>query len=89
MLAVDGNLVFASGSSWIGLVLASGNVIFEPGSNLLGLIRGGESVTLVGNSVVDGSACAALGALRATTALTRPVPAPTRSWLGPLPPGTG
>ncbi len=88
VLAVDGNLVFASGSSWIGLVLASGSVTFEPGSTLLGLIRGGESVTLIGNSVVDGSACAALGALRAATALTRPIPAPTRSWLGPLPPGT-
>lgn len=88
VLAVDGNLVFASGSSWTGLVLASGSVTFEPGSTLLGLIRGGEAVTLTGNSVVDGSACAALEALRAATALARPIPAPTRSWLGPLPPGT-
>lgn len=88
VLVVDGNLLFASGSSWTGLVLASGNVTFEPGSTLLGLIRGGEAVTLTGNSVVDGSACAALEALRATTALARPIPVPTRSWLGPLPPGT-
>lgn len=88
ILAVDGDVIFASGSSWTGLVLASGSVTFEPGSTLLGLVRGGEAVTLTGNSVVDGSACAALGALRATTALARPIPAPARSWLGPLPPGT-
>ena len=88
VLAVDGDLLFASGSSWTGLVLASGSVTFEPGSTLLGLVRGGDMVTLTGNSVVDGSACAAFAALNATTSLARPVPAPTRSWLGPLPPGT-
>lgn len=87
VLAVDGNVIFAGGSSWTGLVLASGSVTLGPGSSLLGLVRGGEAVTLTGNSVVDGSACAALRALRATTALARPIPAPARSWLGPVPPG--
>jgi len=89
VLAVDGDLVLASGLSWTGLVLASGNVTLEPGSTLLGLVRGGDVVTLSRNSVVDGSACAALEALNAATSLARPVPAPARSWLGPIPPGTG
>lgn len=88
VLAVDGDLVFAGGSSWSGLVLASGSVVFEPGSTLSGLVRGGGAVTLAGNSVVDGSACAAFEALNAATSLARPIPAPARSWLGPLPPGT-
>ena len=88
LLVVDGDLVLASGSSWTGLVLVSGNVAFDPGSGLVGLVRGGGVVTLAGGSIVDGSACAALEALEATTSLARPIPSPARSWLGPLPPGT-
>ena len=88
VLAVDGDLVLRSGSSWTGLVLVSGNVTFEPRSAMLGLLRGGGLVSLAGNSVVDGSACAAFEALNAATSLARPIPAPARSWLGPLPPGT-
>ena len=88
VLVVDGDLVLANGSSWTGLVIVSGNITFEPASTVLGLVRGGGVVTLGGNSAVDGSACAALQALNAASALARPVPAPMRSWLGPIPPGT-
>ena len=88
VLVVDGDLVLGNGSSWTGLVLVSGSVTFEPGSALLGLLRVGGGVTLTGNSVVDGSMCAALEALSAATSLARPIPMPARSWLGPVPPRT-
>lgn len=86
VLAVAGDVVFASGSSWTGLVLASGNVTFSPGATMLGMVRGGGTISLGGSSVVDGSMCAALEALNAATSLARPVPSPARSWLGPVPP---
>ena len=88
VLAVDGDLVLANGSSWTGLVIVSGNVTLEPASTVLGLVRTGGVATLTGNSAVDGSACAAFEALNAASSLARPIPTPARSWLGPLPPGT-
>ena len=89
VLAVDGNLTLASGVGWTGLVLASGDVTFESGAGLAGLVRAGGTVTLGENAVVDGSACAALEALRNTASLLRPVPLAGRSWIGPIPPGVG
>ncbi len=88
VLAVDGDLVLASGSSWTGLLIVSGNVTLEPASTVLGLVRSGGVTTLAGTSAVDGSACAAFEALNAASSLARPIPTPARSWLGPLPPGT-
>ena len=87
VLAVDGNLAFASGVAWTGLVLASGAVTFETDAALLGLVRAGGTVTLGDGAVVDGSACAALEALRNAASLLRPIPLPGRSWIGPVPPG--
>ena len=87
VLAIDGDLVVESGVAWTGLVLASGDVVLEPGSKLLGLLRAGGEVTLGTDAVVDGSACAALEALKAATSLSRPIALPGRSWIGPLPPG--
>ena len=87
VLAVDGDLSFADGVSWTGLVLVSGDVTMEPGAGLLGLVRAGGTVTLAENAVVDGSACAALEALKTASSLARPIPLPARSWIGPLPPG--
>ena len=87
LLAVDGDLAFANGVSWTGLVVVSGDVTFEPGAGLLGLVRAGGGVTIGDNAVVDGSACAALKALGTAASLLRPIPVPTRSWIGPLPPG--
>ena len=87
VLAIDGDLVVESGVAWTGLVLASGDVVLEPGSKLLGLLRAGGEVTLGTDAGVDGSACAALEALKAATSLSRPIALPGRSWIGPLPPG--
>ena len=86
VLAIDGDLVVESGVAWTGLVLASGNVVLEPGSRLLGLLRADGGVTLDTDAVVDGSACAALKALKSAASLSRPIALPGRSWIGPLPP---
>ena len=87
VLAIDGNLVFGSGVVWTGLVLVSGDVTIEAGAGLLGLVRAGGTVTLAENATVDGSACAALEALKTAAGLLRPIPLPGRSWIGPIPPG--
>lgn len=87
ILAVDGNLAFANGVAWTGLVLASGAVTFETDATLLGMVRAGGTVTLADSAEVDGSACAALEALRNAASLLRPIPLPGRSWIGPVPPG--
>ncbi|MDE2794076.1 MAG: hypothetical protein OXL34_04570 [Gemmatimonadota bacterium] len=87
VLAVDGNLTFASGVAWTGLVLSSGDVTFETGAGLAGLVRAGGTVTLGDSAVVDGSACAAMEALENAAALLRPIPVAGRSWIGPIPPG--
>lgn len=86
ILAIDGNLTFASGVVWTGLVLVSGNATFEADAGLLGLVRAGGAVSLGEDAIVDGSACAALEGLRNALSLSRPVPLPRRSWLGPIPP---
>ncbi len=87
VLAIDGDLVFGSGVVWTGLVLVSGDVTIEAGGGLLGLVRAGGTATLAENATVDGSACAALEALKTAAALLRPIPLPGRSWIGPIPPG--
>ena len=88
VLAIDGDLTFASGVVWTGLVLVAGDVTFEAGAGLLGLVRAGGTVRLAENAIVDGSACAALEGLRNAPSLSRPVPLPGRSWLGPIPPAS-
>lgn len=88
VLAVDGDLVLASGVAWTGLVLASGDVTIETDGRLSGMLRAGGTVTLAENATVDGSACAALAALESADSLLRPIPLPGRSWIGPIPPGT-
>lgn len=89
VLVVNGDLTFAPGSSWTGLVLASGDVIARGTARIQGLVRSGGSVTLEPGSFVDGSACAAFRALLATDSLARPIPLPGRSRLAPLGPGVG
>ncbi len=86
ILAVDGDLAFANGVAWTGLVLVSGSATFETDAGLLGLVRAGGTVSLGENAIVDGSACAALEGLRNAASLLRPIPLPGRSWLGPVPP---
>ena len=88
VLAIDGDVVFGSGVVWTGLVLVSGAVTIEAGGGLLGLVRAGGKVVLAENATVDGSACAALAALRTAASRFRPIPLPGRSWIGPIPPGT-
>lgn len=87
VLVVDGDLTIANGVAWTGLVLVSGDAIMENGARILGLVRAGGTVTLGGNAVVDGSACAAVKALTTVDSLSRPIPLPGRSWIGPVPPG--
>ncbi len=87
VLAVDGSLAFGSSVAWTGLVLASGDVTVATGGRVLGLVRAGGMVDLADNATVDGSACAALEALKAAASLSRPIPLPGRSWIGPVPPG--
>lgn len=86
VVAIDGDLTFANGVGWTGLVLVSGDVTFEADAGLVGLVRAGGTVTLAENAIVDGSACAALEGLRNAASLSRPIPLPGRSWLGPIPP---
>ena len=86
VVAIDGDLTIASGVVWTGLVLVSGDVTFEADAGLLGLLRAGGTVTLAEDAVVDGSACAALEGLRNAASLSRPIPLPGRSRLGPVPP---
>lgn len=86
VLVVNGDLGFAPGSSWIGLVLVAGQVTVDDSARVQGLMRAGGSVTLKRGSVVDGSACSALRALQAADSLARPLPLPGRSRLAPLAP---
>lgn len=87
VLAIDGDLLLGSGVVWTGLVLVSGDVTVEAGGHLLGLVRAGGTVALADSATVDGSACAALEALKTAVPLLRPIPLPGRSWIGPIPPG--
>ena len=87
VLAIDGDLVFGSGVVWTGLVLVSGDVTIETDGRVLGLLRAGGRVALAENATVDGSACAAVAALKTAASLLRPIPLPGRSWIGPIPPG--
>lgn len=89
VLAVGGDLTLVSGSSWTGLVLAAGDVTVEGGSRVVGLLRAGGALTVEAGAVVDGSACAALEALRNLTSLARPLPVPGRPSAGPVAPGEG
>lgn len=89
VLVVSGDLTIASGSSWTGLVLASGSVTLAQAARVTGLVRAGGQVLLRPGSVLDGSACAALEALRAIESRAYPVPFPGRSWLTPVGPQTG
>lgn len=89
MLVVNGDLTIESGSSWIGLVLASGNVTLSGTASVTGLVRAGGRVSMRSGSVLDGSACAALEALLAARSLARPIPLPGRSWLVPVGLATG
>lgn len=89
VLVVNGDLTIESGSSWSGLVLVSGNVTLSGTSTVTGLVRAGGQVLMQSGSVLDGSACAALEALRAARSLARPIPFPGRSWLIPVGPVAG
>ncbi len=86
VLIVIGDVTLGPDSSWTGLVLASGNVVIERAARVVGLVRGGGEVSVADGAVVDGSACAALQALKAATRLARPLPLRERSWVGPVPP---
>ena len=88
VLVVNGDLGFAPGSSWIGLVLVAGEVTVHDSARIQGLMRAGGRVTLKRGSVVDGSACSALNALQAADSLSRPLPLPGRSRLAPLAPAS-
>ena len=88
VLAVNGDLTFAPGSSWTGLILVSGDVTAPSTARIQGLLRAGGSVTLGPGSLVDGSACAAYRALLAASSLALPVPFPGRSRLAPLAPAS-
>ncbi len=88
VLVVDGDLNFASGSSWTGLVLVAGDVTVQDAARVQGLVRAGGSVTLESGSVVDGSSCSAFRALQAASSLARPIPLPGRSRLAPLAPAS-
>lgn len=87
VLLVHGNLSFAPGSSWTGLVLVSGDLALGATSVMRGFVRAGGTVTLHPESLVDGSACAALRALEEARSLARPIRFPERSRLGPIAPG--
>ena len=86
LLVVDGDLAVARGTRWTGMLIAAGDVVLETGAEVLGLLRAGGAVSLAASSAVHGSACAAISALSTATSLARPIAAPARSWLGPLPP---
>lgn len=88
VLVVDGDLAFASGSSWTGLILVAGDVTVHDAARVQGLVRAGGSVKLEPGSVVDGSACSAFRALQAASSLARPIPLPGRSRLAPLAPAS-
>ena len=89
VLVVDGDLVVSAGSSWTGLLIATGDVTLANGSHMAGLLRAGGSVVVESGASVEGSACAALEALRNATALARPLPLPGRSSAGPVVPAGG
>lgn len=86
VLVVDGDLTLGSGSVWTGLLLASGEVTLTDGSGAVGLVRAGEALTVESGASVDGSACAAVEALRAAMSLARPLAMPGRSSAGPVAP---
>lgn len=87
VLAVQGDVAFAPGSSWTGLVVASGNVEVQQSATVTGLVRGGGRVALADGAVVDGSACAALRALESAGSLARPFPVSGSSWGAAFAPG--
>ena len=89
VLIVNGDLVVSAGSSWTGLVIAEGDVTLAGGSLVTGLLRAGGSITVEAGASVDGSACAALEALRNATVLARPVDLPGRASAGPVVPAGG
>ena len=80
VLAVQGNVVFAPGSSWAGLVIASGDILVEGSATITGLVRSGGLVELADGAVVDGSACAALLGLESARSHIRPIPVSGSSW---------
>ena len=84
VLAVQGSVVLAPGSSWTGLVVASGDVDVQGSATVTGLVRGGGRVTLADGAVVDGSACAAVRGLESARSLVRPIPISGSSWAAPF-----
>jgi hypothetical protein len=85
VLAVDGDLVLATGARFFGLVLATGTLRVEDGASLTGMAvaHGGASVATTGR--IHGSACwatRALAAHRSTLGRLRSVPGVGR--LGPI-----
>ena len=86
VLIVDGDLVVPAGSSWTGLVIVEGDATLADGSLVTGLLRAGGSISMEAGASVDGSACAALEALRNATVLARPLALPGRSSAGPVVP---
>ena len=80
VLAVQGSVAFAPGSSWAGLVVASGDIEVQASATITGLVRGGGRVALADGAVVDGSACAALRGLESAQSLVRPIPVLGSSW---------
>ena len=89
VLVVDGDVTLGPGSSWVGLLLAAGDLTLTSGSRLVGLARAGGTISVVSGALVDGSACAALEALRNATSLARPLVIPGRSSAGPVSPAGG
>lgn len=86
LLVVDGDLAIASGVRWTGMLVASGDIELSTGVEVVGLVRAGGVVRVAATSAVQGSVCAAIAAVETATSLARPIPAPERSWLVPLPP---
>ena len=86
LLVVDGDLTLERGSAWTGLLLVAGDLDVAPGARVTGLLRAGGTLAVAAGAGVDGSACAALEALRRATSLDRPLPLPGRTSAGPLSP---
>ena len=89
LLLVDGDVATASGVRWTGVLVASGDVELSTGAEVVGLLRAGGVVRVAATSAVQGSVCAAIAAVETAMSLARPIPAPERSWLVPLPPAAG
>ena len=84
VLSVQGSLRLSGAARFEGVVLVGGDLIVEEGARLVGMERVAGSVRLLSGGRIDGSACAAVRALRPIVTLRAPIPLPDGARIHPL-----